>query len=164
MARLTFPDRISTSPNARRSPMPTQLNGREWCTEARTGRARRAKYSTASFWKPYDEIGGGISSTCPSVEGQEVGGLEHHGGREVGHLLEASGVVGFDRGVTRGGDDALVGGQQVVGVGVEVGDPADHGRAGNEVVAFHQQLRHQVDVPGIPFDEVCRHGGRRRTS
>ena len=34
--------------------------------------AVRAKYSTASFWKPYDEMGGGISSTCSSVDGQEV--------------------------------------------------------------------------------------------
>ena len=52
--------------------MPTQLNGRTivygnpccWC-------AARAKYSTASFWKPYDEPGGGISSSWPSYDGHE---------------------------------------------------------------------------------------------
>ncbi len=41
-------------------------------------------------------------------------------------------------------------GQQVVGVGVEVGDPADHGRAGDEVVAVRQQLGHQVHVRASP--------------
>src|SRR5580700_854463 len=73
MARLTLPERMSTSCSALRSPMPTQLNGRkmvkgrpywEW--------AARAKYSTASFWNPYDETGGGISCSCPSVDGHDV--------------------------------------------------------------------------------------------
>src|SRR5579863_916340 len=50
--------------------MPTQLKGRTivygspccWC-------AARAKYSTASFWNPYEDLGGGTSSSCPSVDG-----------------------------------------------------------------------------------------------
>jgi hypothetical protein len=53
MASWMFPDVISVSPRARASPMPTQLNGRTmvygswYCSQA-----ARAKYSTASFWKP----------------------------------------------------------------------------------------------------------------
>ena len=53
IASLTLPDRISSSPSARLSPMPTQLNGRtivygSWYWS----QAARAKYSTASFWNP----------------------------------------------------------------------------------------------------------------
>ena len=50
----------SVSRTARRSPIPTQLNGRTivygswYCCQAPL-----AKYSEASFWKPYVEIGGG---------------------------------------------------------------------------------------------------------
>jgi hypothetical protein len=53
MASLTLPESTSASPSARPSPTPTQLNGRTivygslyW------SQAARAKYSTASFWKP----------------------------------------------------------------------------------------------------------------
>ena len=53
--------------------MPTQLNGRTivygtpyWLWAA------RAKYSTASFWNPYDESGGGTSRSSPSALGQCV--------------------------------------------------------------------------------------------
>ena len=45
------------------------------------------------------------------------------------------------------------GGQQVVRIGVEVGDAADHRRAGDEVVAREQQLGHQVGVPRVAFDQ-----------
>ena len=31
-----------------------------------------AKYSTASFWNPYDESGGGISRSWPSYDGHDV--------------------------------------------------------------------------------------------
>ncbi len=53
MASFTLPDRTSTSPRARPSPMPTQLNGRtivkgSWYWS----QAAWAKYSTASFWNP----------------------------------------------------------------------------------------------------------------
>ena len=51
------------------------------------------------------------------------------------------------------GDDPLVGGEQVVGVGVEVGDAADHRRAGDEVVAVRQQVGHQLDVAAVALDE-----------
>ncbi len=53
MASRTLPDRISSSPSARLSPIPTQLNGRaivygSWYWS----QAAWAKYSMASFWKP----------------------------------------------------------------------------------------------------------------
>jgi hypothetical protein len=41
----------------------------------------------------------------------------------------------------------------VVGVVVEVGDPADHRRAGDEVVAVGQQAGEQVDVTGVALDQ-----------
>src|SRR4051794_14823555 len=71
IASRTLPDMISVSPCARRSPMPTQLKGRtivygSWYWS----HAARAKYSTASFWKPYDESGGGILRSSPSRDGQ----------------------------------------------------------------------------------------------
>src|ERR1700722_20014422 len=70
IASLTLPDMISSSPSARDSPMPTQLNGRtivygSWYWS----QAARAKYSTASFWNPYEESGGGTSRSCPSYDG-----------------------------------------------------------------------------------------------
>ena len=51
--------------------MPTQLNGRtivygSWYWS----QAALAKYSTASFWKPYDDSGGGILRSSPSSDGQ----------------------------------------------------------------------------------------------
>ena len=64
---------ISRSLLARFSPMPTQLNGRTmvygslYCSNAPF-----AKYSDASFWKPYVEIGGGEVSWAPSGVGKTV--------------------------------------------------------------------------------------------
>ena len=43
--------------------------------------------------------------------------------------------------------------QQVVGVGVEVRDPADHRRAGDEVVAVHEQVGHERRVLDVALDE-----------
>ncbi len=82
-----------------------------------------------------------------------VGRLEHHRGAQVGDLLEPTVAGRGDGGVARRGDDALVGGQQVVGVGVEVGDAADHRRAGDEVVAVHQQLGHERGVLHVRLDQ-----------
>ena len=69
--------------------MPTQLNGRTivygrpyW------SKAARAKYSTASFWNPYDESGGGISPLVALALGHCVGGLEDHRRAHVGDLLQ----------------------------------------------------------------------------
>ena len=45
------------------------------------------------------------------------------------------------------------GGQQVVGVGVEVRDPADHGGAGDEVVAAGEQIGEQGDVATVALHE-----------
>src|SRR5712691_12654598 len=72
IASFTLPLSTSASPRARISPTPTQLNGLTmvygrsccWC-------AARAKYSTASFWNPYDDPGGGISSCWPSYDGHD---------------------------------------------------------------------------------------------
>ena len=51
--------------------MPTQLNGRTIVYgSSYWSQAARAKYSTASFWKPYDDSGGGISRSSPSYDGQ----------------------------------------------------------------------------------------------
>ena len=69
-------------------------------------------------------------------------------------LLQPALPVRRDRRVAGRRDDPLVGGEQVVGVGVEVGDPADHGRAGDEVVAVGQQVRHQPDIARIALDEL----------
>src|ERR1700712_1569340 len=73
IASLTLPDSTSTSVSARCSPTPTQLNGRTivygrpyW------SQAALAKYSTASFWKPYEDSGGGTSRCWPSKDGQVV--------------------------------------------------------------------------------------------
>src|SRR3954452_18604755 len=64
---------ISASPTARTSPMPTQLNGRTIVYgRSYWSHAARAKYSTASFWNPYDDSGGGTSRSCPSYDGQLV--------------------------------------------------------------------------------------------
>jgi hypothetical protein len=62
--------------------------------------------------------------------------------------------VRLDGGVAGRGHDPLVGGEQVVGVGVEVRDAADQGRAGDEVVAVGQQPRHQLHIAGVALDEV----------
>ena len=67
-------------------------------------------------------------------------------------------AVGLDRRIARGGDDALVGGEQIVGVGVEVRDAADHGGAGDQVVAVGEQPLQQVDVAGIPLDQTVARG------
>ena len=73
IASFTLPLSTSTSPSARASPTPTQLNGRTivygspyWSYAA------CAKYSTASFWNPYDDSGGGISRSWPSYDGHDV--------------------------------------------------------------------------------------------
>src|SRR5262245_15454080 len=73
IARVTLPESTSTSPSARPSPTPTQLNGRttvygSWYWS----QAARAKYSTASFWNPYDESGGGTRRSSPSLDGNRV--------------------------------------------------------------------------------------------
>jgi hypothetical protein len=54
--------------------------------------------------------------------------------------------VGVDGGVEARGHDALVLGQEVVGVLVEVADPTDHGRPEQRVVAVCEQLLQELDV------------------
>ncbi len=72
MLILMSPDRSSLWPTVRSSPTSTQLKGRTMVK----GRpywswAARAKYSTASFWKPYEDDGGAIRRSSPSRDGQK---------------------------------------------------------------------------------------------
>ena len=53
--------------------MPTQLNGRRIVNgSSYCSHAPLAKYSDASFWKPYVETGGGEVSCAPSGVGKVV--------------------------------------------------------------------------------------------
>ena len=64
---------MSVSRTARRSPIPTQLNGRTIVYGSlNCSQAPFAKYSEASFWKPYVETGGGEVSCAPSGVGKTV--------------------------------------------------------------------------------------------
>ena len=70
-ASFTFPLITSVSRTARRSPIPTQLNGRRIVYGSRyCSQAPFAKYSEASFWKPYVETGGGELACAPSGVGK----------------------------------------------------------------------------------------------
>src|SRR5215207_7602643 len=60
----------------------------------------------------------------------------------------------MDGGVERRGGDPLVLRQQVVGVLVEIGDTADPGGAGQEVVAVRELLLQEVRVPRVRPEEV----------
>ena len=62
--------------------------------------------------------------------------------------------VGLDGRVARRGDDPLVGGQQVIGVRMEVRDAPDHGRARDQVVASRQQSGEQLGVAGVALDQA----------
>ena len=82
--------------------MPTQLNGRTivygspYCSCA-----ARAKYSTASFWKPYDESGGGISRSWPSYDGQRSADSKTIEELRYVTFCELPVPVRLDRGVAR---------------------------------------------------------------
>ena len=77
-------------------------------------------------------------------------------------FLQPPAAAGRDRGVEGGGRDPLVLGEQVVREPVEVGDAADHRRAGDEVVAVGQQLAEQGRVLGVAADEAVAGDGPRR--
>ena len=71
MANCTLPLSTSCSPRARLSPMPTQLNGRTMVYgKPYCWWAAMAKYSTANFWNPYEDSGGGTLRSSPSTLGQ----------------------------------------------------------------------------------------------
>ena len=55
--------------------------------------------------------------------------------------------------ITGGREDPLVGGEQIVCVGMEVRDPADHRRAGDQVLTAGQRVGHQTRVACVPADE-----------
>src|SRR5215467_6055635 len=62
-------------------------------------------------------------------------------------------LVGADGGIESGGADALVFGDQVVGELVKVGDPADHRRAGDDVVDARGKVGQEGGVLGVAFDQ-----------
>jgi len=62
--------------------------------------------------------------------------------------------VSLDRRVDRRGDDALVLGEEVVGVGVEVRDSADERCPGDEVVDILEEADHEVLVGNVPDDQL----------
>ena len=68
--------------------------------------------------------------------------------------LEVAVAMGGDRRVERRGEDPLVLGEQVVGELVEVADPADHRRGGDDLVAIGGELAHQRDVLCVALDEA----------
>jgi hypothetical protein len=80
--------------------------------------------------------------------------LEHHRRADERDLLEAAVAMRGDGGVARGRDDALVGGEEVVGVRVEVGDPPDHRRAGDQVIGVACELGEHRHVARVGFDEA----------
>ena len=88
--------------------------------------------------------------------GPMVSGLEHHGTRQVGDLLQPPGATGvrLQGSVTRGGNDALVAGQQIICVRMKIADAADECGARDEVVTIRCQLRHQRHVGAVPDDEL----------
>ena len=163
MASLTLPESTSTSPRARPSPTPTQLNGRKMVYGRRTGRTppgQNTRPPTSGNRTTTAAVGSRVRALR---RGPPVGRLEDHGRAEVRHLLQPTRPVGDDRGVARGGNDPFVGGEQVVGVRVEVRDPADHGRAGNEMVAVAAASSSGRRLGSRPR-RTCRGDGRRMTS
>ena len=79
--------------------------------------------------------------------------LEHHRARQVRDLCQPPGAMGLDCGIALGGHDPLVGREQVIGIGVEVGDSADQRGPGDEVITVGEQPGEQVDVARITLDK-----------
>ena len=118
--------------------------------------AARAKYSTASFWKPYDDSGGGTSRSSPSTHGHAV--VDSNTIDELMYVTFWSRPARWAA-IAASHDAAMIRSfvrQQVVGVGVEVADAADQRGAGDEVVAVGEQLGHQLDVAGVALDQAVR--------
>jgi hypothetical protein len=81
--------------------------------------------------------------------GEYRGVLEDHAAAEHRDLLQLGLFEGGDGGVEAGGDDPLVFAEQIVGVFVEIADPADAGGAGDEVIALGGQVGQELDVLGV---------------
>ena len=58
-----------------------------------------------------------------------------------------------DRRIARAGNDSLVGGEQVVGEGVKVGNASDHRGPGNQVIAIGDERCHERDILRVSFHE-----------
>src|SRR5688572_20825275 len=61
--------------------------------------------------------------------------------------------MGRDGGIEGGGQNPLVLGMQVVGELVEVADPADHRRTGDDLVDVRRQLGQERHVLGVALDK-----------
>ena len=135
--------------------MPTQLNGRTivygswYCSHAPF-----AKYSDASFWKPYVEIGGGDVSCGALGRREDRRRLVDHRRRDDDDALEVPVAVGGDGRIEGRREDPLVLGEQVVGELVEVADPADHRRRRDDLVAVRGELAQERRVLGVALDEA----------
>src|SRR5687767_9364940 len=62
-------------------------------------------------------------------------------------------LVGVERGVESGGYDALILGDQIVGILMKIGDAAYLCRAGHHVVALRSEVPQQRGIFGVSFDE-----------
>ena len=80
--------------------------------------------------------------------------LVDHAAAEHGDFLQCALRERRNGGVEARRNDPLVLGEQIVRVFVKVGDPADPGRAGNEVFAPQGQIGEQVGVLGISLYET----------
>ena len=155
MASRTFPDRISSSPSgpaladAHAVERPDDRVGQPVLVPRGLGEVLHRELLEAVGRQRRRDL------ALLALVGRPLGGaLEHHRGGQVGDLLQPALLVGRDGGVAGRRDDPLVGGQQVIGVGVEVGDTADHGRARDELVAVGQQPGHQADVPRVALHQL----------
>src|SRR5688500_20346155 len=62
-------------------------------------------------------------------------------------------LVGVERGVESGGYDALILGDQIVGILMKIGDAAYLRRAGHHVVAVRSEVPQQDGILGVALDE-----------
>ena len=145
---------MSVSRTARRSPIPTQLNGRTivygswYCSQAPL-----AKYSDGELLEAVGRDRRRRRQLGALGRRKDGRGLVDHRAADDDDPLEAPRLAGRDRRVERRGKDPLVLGDQVVGELVEVADAADHRRGRDDLVDIGRQLGHQRDVLGVALDE-----------
>ena len=145
---------MSVSRTARRSPIPTQLNGRTivygswYCSQRALGEVlgRELLEAVGRDGRRRTELGA-------FRRREDRRRLVDHGRAHDDDPLEVAALVRRDRGVERRGQDPLVLGEQVVRELVEVADAADHRRGGHDLVAVGRQLGEQRDVLGVALDE-----------
>jgi hypothetical protein len=80
--------------------------------------------------------------------------LVHHRRAHDDDPLEPPSLVRRDRRIERRREDPLVLCEEVIGELVEVADPADHRRRGDDLVAVGSELTEQCHVLGVAADEA----------